>query len=105
MAALKLVLAFGVVVLMVACSASGATSAHPGPPALSWSQAEQLMMRADDLRRQALESPGGASLDEVFSGFALRKLESQSQSLGARGIRDEERSSSRELVFWDPYAE
>ena len=39
-----------------------------------------------------------------LGGPALVRLQAQSQSFGRRGIREEERSSSRDIVFWDPIA-
>ena len=62
------------------------------------------MLRADDVRRLAFELPGPTSLSGVFGGSALQRLQAQIQSLGLRGVREEERTSSREMVFWDPVA-
>jgi hypothetical protein len=62
------------------------------------------MLRADELRRLAFEFPGNANLAHAFGGSALRKLEAQSESFSRRGLREEERSQTRALVFWDPVA-
>jgi hypothetical protein len=95
--------AFAAVLLTVAC-AGATTQELPFPPRLSRVQAEQVMLRADDLRRAALESPGSVSLSDAFGGPALSRLTAQSQTLRLRQARMEERTSSRELVFWDPLA-
>jgi len=97
-------LAMGAAFAFLACNAPAGTSAAHRPPSLSRSEAEQLMLRADDVRRLAFELPGPTSLSGVFGGSALQRLQAQTQSLGLRGMREEERSSSRDLVFWDPAA-
>jgi hypothetical protein len=71
---------------------------------LSRADAEQLMLRADDVRRLAFKSPRGADLSDVFGRSALQRLQAQSQGLGQRGMSQQERSWSRDLVFWDPVA-
>jgi hypothetical protein len=96
----KSILALGTALLMVACSAHVAATTRPSPPTLSRDEAEHLILRADDLRRQAFEFPGTA-LPNAFAGSALTMLEEQSQNLGRRGLREDERNLSRELVSWD----
>jgi hypothetical protein len=66
---------------------------------LSRSDAERLMLRADDIK---LSSAATARLADVFRGRALHVLEAQAQSLDRRGLRMEERNPARTLVFWDP---
>jgi hypothetical protein len=95
----KSILALGTALLMAACSAHVAATTRPSPPTLSRDEAEQLILRADDLRRQAFEFPGTA-LPNAFAGSALKMLEEQSQNLGRRGLREDERNVSRELVSW-----
>ena len=85
---------------MIACSAHVAATTRPSPPTLVQVEAELVILRADDLRRQAFEFPGTA-LPNAFAGSALKMLEEQSQSLGRRGLREDERNISRELVSWD----
>ena len=97
-------LAIGAVFALLACSSPGATTASHQPASLSRGDAEQLLLRADDLRRLAFEFPGPTTLSDAFGGPALVRLQAQSQSFGRRGIREEERSSSRDIVFWDPVA-
>jgi hypothetical protein len=97
-------LAMGAALALLACNPPGATTASHQPASLSRSDAEQLMLRADDLRRLAFEFPGPTTLSDAFGGPALVRLQAQSQSFGRRGIREEERSSSRDIVFWDPIA-
>ena len=63
------------------------------------------MQVADNLMRLDFASPGSANLAGAFSGTALTTLEAQSQSLGLRGTREEERGVVRDLVFWDPVAD
>jgi hypothetical protein len=98
-------LAIGAAFACLACNAPAGTTAAHHPPSLSRSDAEQLMLKADDVRRLAFELPGTTSLSGVFGGSALQRLQVQTQSLGLRGMREEERSSSRDLVFWDPVAD
>lgn len=90
---------------VVACDAPAATTAKPPAASLSRSDAEKLMLQADDARRRALASPGAVTLSDAFGRSALQRLEAQSQTLAGRGMREEERSSSREVVFWDPGAD
>jgi hypothetical protein len=59
------------------------------------------MLRADDIRRAALGAYSKAPLSEVFRGRALQIIEAQAQVFDRRGIRNEERNASRDLVFWD----
>jgi hypothetical protein len=106
LAAVKRLISLGVVLFMAACSTHVATTTGPTlePPNLSRAQVEELMLRADDLRRLALDFPGTANLSSAFDGLALQRLRDQSQSLSTRGIRRQEQPSSRNLVFWDPLA-
>jgi hypothetical protein len=103
----KSILALASAILMAACSAHVATTTQPAPtpPTLSRDQAQQLMLRADDIRRQALEFPGTANFAEAFGGIAFRRLRALSDRLSMQGMSEEERSSSRDLVFWDPLAD
>lgn len=96
------ILATGVAFVLLACT--GTTTAIHQPPSLSRSDAEQLVLRADDVRRNAFEFPGTATLSDAFGRSALLRLQAQSRSLALRGIHEEERSSSRDFVFWDPVA-
>ena len=94
----------GAAFALLACNPPGPTSATQQPARLSGADAEQLMLRADDARRLAFEFPGNTTLSDSFGRSALQRLQAQSQSLGLRGMREEERSSSRDIVFWDPVA-
>ena len=100
----KWILALASAIFMAACSAHVATTKQPAPtpPTLSRDQAQQLMLRADDIRRQSLEFPGTADFADAFGGIALQRLRAQSDRLSMQGMSEKERSSSRELVFWDP---
>ena len=91
-------------VVMCACLAGGLKPATLQPPPLPWLGAEQLMLRAEDAMRLALDHPSGDGLAEAFRGRALKILQSQAATLAVRGLRDEEQSSARTLVFWDPRA-
>jgi hypothetical protein len=90
--------------IICACSAGGPKPAALPPPPPTWLGAEQLMLRADDAMRHALDHPSGDGLAEAFRGPALQILESQAATMAVRGLRDEERSPARTLVFWDPRA-
>jgi hypothetical protein len=90
--------------VICACSAGGARIVSNQAPALSMSGAEQVMVRADDVRRSALEDPRTARLPDAFRGRALQMLEAQSKGMDQRGLRMEERSYVPTLVFWDPRA-
>jgi hypothetical protein len=94
------ILALAACLVLCTCAPRN-TSAHH-LPSLSRADAEQLMLRADDIRRVALSDLSADRLSEVFRGRALQMLEAQAQVLDRRGIRAEERSASRALVFWDP---
>jgi len=99
------IIALGVGLLVwVACAPHSASPLHSQTATLTRSDAEHLMLRADDVRRFAFELPGTTSLSGIFGGSALQRLQAETQSLGLRGMREEERSSSRDLVFWDPVA-
>ena len=96
------VLAAGAAFALLACT--GANPQQHQAPSLNRSDAGQLVLRADDLRRLAFEFPGTTTLSDAFGGPALQRIQAQSQSLGLRGAREEERSSSRDIAFWDPIA-
>jgi hypothetical protein len=97
-------LAAGAALALLACNPAGPPSPSRQPAGLSRADAEQLMVRADEARRLAFESAGSATLSAVFGLSALQRLLAQSQNFGNRGMREEERASSRQLVFWDPVA-
>jgi hypothetical protein len=90
--------------VICACSTDGARTMNHQPPPLSRSAAEQLMLRADDVKRLALDTPRTARWADAYRGRALQMLEGQSQSMERRGLRVEERNFARTLVFWDPRA-
>jgi hypothetical protein len=98
-------LAIGMALLVCACSTGGATAVNRRPSPLDASGAEQRMVRADDIRRGALEGLGTAGLAEAFRGRALQVLEAQARGFERRGLRLQEHDSSRSLAFWDPRAE
>ncbi len=97
-------LAVGAAIALLACTPPGPTTPAHQAASLNRRDAEQLMLRADDARRLAFEFPGTTKLSEAFGRSALERLQAQSQSLALRGMREEERSSSRDIVFWDPVA-
>lgn len=94
------ILAIAACLVLCACAPRSTISGHQ-LPSLSGADAEQLMLRADDIRRVALSDLSTDRLSEVFRGRALQVLEAQAQVLDRRGVRAEERSASRALVFWD----
>jgi hypothetical protein len=96
-------LAIGAAVVICSCSGESARVVDP-PPALGRGEVERLMLRADDSRREVFAAIEAASLQGVFRGPALRMLEAQVARMVLRGVRAEERNSSRTLVFWDPGA-
>jgi hypothetical protein len=98
------ILAMGVALVFCACATEGARIVNRPPPPLSRSGAEQLMLRADDMKGLALDAFRTARLADVFRGRALQRLEAQAQSMDRRGLRIEERNLARSLVFWDPSA-
>jgi hypothetical protein len=99
------IIALGVGLLVwVACAPHSASPLHSQTATLTRSDAEQVMLRADDLRRQAFERSGPAPLTDMFAGRALQRLQGQADSHELRSVREEERVFSRDLVFWDPAA-
>jgi hypothetical protein len=102
---MKRVLAMGAALLICSCSTNGATTLRRQPPPLSSSGAEQLMLRADDIKRLTLDGGRTAGLTDAFRGRALQMLEAQAQSFKGRALRMEELDSARALVFWDPRAD
>ena len=95
-------MAIGAALLICTCSADGAKTPTQLPPPLSSTGAEQVMLRADDIKR--LAGDGTAGLANAFRGRALQVLEAQAQSLDRRGMRVQERNTVRALAFWDPHA-
>jgi len=83
-----------------ACSPTFAGGPNSLLPGLSRADAEQLILRADDLRRRAFELPGTVALSETFGGSALTRLQAQSEGFRLRGLRMEERDPARSLVYW-----
>jgi hypothetical protein len=71
---------------------------------MSMSDAERLMLRADDIKRSAGDAAATARLSEVFAGPALQRLQAQAQAMVRRSVREEERNVTRTLIFWDPRA-
>ncbi len=102
---MKQVLAMVAALLICSCSTNGATTLRRQPPPLSRSGAEQLMLRADDIKRLTLDGRRTARLTDAFRGRALQMLEAQAQSFKGRALRMEELDSARTLVFWDPHAD
>jgi hypothetical protein len=92
--------AIGSALLICTCCAAGVQAGTPpaSPPTLT--EAERVVLRADDIKR--LSEAGRPGLAEAFRGRALQVLQAQAQALGRRGQRFEERSAVRELVLWDP---
>ena len=89
--------------VICACSTDGASTPRPQPSPLGRSDAEVLLLRADQVKRLALGA-GTAGLSDAFRGRALQRLESEIQSAGRLAVREEERNVTRTLVFWDPKA-
>src|ERR1700730_10851860 len=89
--------------LICACSTDGVSTPRHQPPPLGKSDAEQLLLRADQLKSLALAA-GTVSLADAFRGRALQRLEAEVQSTRSRGLHVEERNATRALVFWDPIA-
>lgn len=92
------------VFVLFACAPSAATVANRQAPPMSRSDAERLMLRADDIKRSARDSPATARLSAVFAGPALQRLQAQAQAMVRRSVREEERNFTRTLIFWDPRA-
>jgi hypothetical protein len=80
-------------------------TARHWPPTLGMNGAEQLMVRADEIKRLVLDGSPSARLTDAFRGHALNMLEALSMEDDQRGLRIEERNSDRRLVFWDPRAD
>ena len=102
---MRRILAVGVALVICACSSAGARTANHRPPELSRSGAELLMLRADDVKRAALEADRTARLADAFRGHALQVVEAQAQGMESRGLSVEERNSARTFVSWDPRAD
>ncbi|MDQ6722608.1 MAG: hypothetical protein M3003_17700 [Candidatus Dormibacteraeota bacterium] len=102
---MKQVLAMVAALLICSCSTNGATTLRRQPPPFSRSDAEQLMLRADDIKRLTLDGGWTARLTDAFRGRALQMLAAQAQSFKGRALRMEELDSARTLVFWDPHAD
>jgi hypothetical protein len=96
------IVAMAAALALLACTPPRASTAMHPSGGLSRSDAEHLMLRADDVMRLAFEFPGTTTLSGTFGRSALERLQAQSQSLSLRGMREEQHTSSRELVFWDP---
>jgi hypothetical protein len=92
-----------VLLLMCDCSSGHQASALHLVP-LDRPVAEQVALRADDARRDALMAADTAGLTALFRGSALQMLQAQVRAMRQRGLRLEERDSSRTLVFWDARA-
>src|ERR1700756_4519258 len=73
-------------------------------PVLARADAERWALRADDLMRAAFAGAGAEQLASVFRGRALTEVRLQVARLIERGVRIEERGSSRRLVDFDPVA-
>ena len=97
------ILAIVAVLVLCACAPRNTVPANQLPP-LSRAAAEQLVLRADDIKRLALSALTEIRLSVVFRGRALQMLEAQARVLNQRGIRNEERNFVRALVFWDQTA-
>jgi hypothetical protein len=92
-------------VVLSACAGGGTGQSDHRPPDLGRVGAEQIMLRADDVRRSALDSPRSVKVADPYRGRALRTLEAQVQVMAWRGLREEEQNATRTLMFWDPEAE
>jgi hypothetical protein len=101
---MRLVIASGVALLICACFSDGPRAVSAQAPTLTRNVAEQLMLRADDVKRSVLESKPTPLLAETFRGRALELLQAQAQALDRRGFQEQERNVERTLVFWDPGA-
>ena len=101
---MRAILAVSVALVICACATAGPGPANPQPQALSTSGAALLMMRADDIKRAALEADRTARLADAFRGHALQVVEGQAHGMESRGLHVEERNSARTLVSWDPRA-
>jgi hypothetical protein len=62
------------------------------------------MLRADDIKRLALDAHTAARLAAAFRGRALQVLETQVQGMEVRGLGVQEKDLTRTLVFWDSLA-
>lgn len=101
---MRWILVVGTALAICACSPGGAGTAAIHAPPLSRSEAQQLMLKADDIKRSVLIGARVARLGDVFTGPALQTLTAQASTMVARGQRQEERSTVRVLVSWDPVA-
>lgn len=98
-------LAIGAAISLLACHPAAAAPAAQKVPGLGRAEAAKIMLRADDLRRLVLESGDSTNLADAFARSALKRLQSESHSMAMRRLSEEERTSSRDLVFWDPLAQ
>ena len=101
---MRRILLVGMALAICACSARGAGTAAVQAPPLSRSGAEQLMLKADDIKRSVLDGAQVARLAAVFAGPALQMLAAQASTMDARRQKQDERSTARLLVFWDSHA-
>lgn len=90
--------------LACACSGEGASVVNHQPPTLSKTSVEHLMLRADDIKRSALDAHVATTLAAVFRGRALQVLEAQVHGMEVRGISIQERDFVGTLVYSDSRA-
>ncbi len=102
---MRRVLLVGVAVAVCACAPGRVGTVSVPAPTLSRSDAEQLMLKADDVKRSVLDGAPVARLADVFSGRALQMLEAQAATMDLRLARQDERSTARVLVLWDSRAD
>jgi hypothetical protein len=89
------------VVILVILELPAGCGERPPPPApvlIDQVLLERTVVRADDLRRQALATAAGDGLEDGFAGFALDRLRRRTGEMERRQERLEERPLDRKLV-------
>jgi hypothetical protein len=90
--------------VVCACSSDSASIASHQPPALTKGSVERLIVRADEIKREALFAHESTRLGDVFRRRALQVLGKQVHGMAVRGLSVEERDATGTLVYWDPRA-
>lgn len=94
---------WGFVLVGLELAACGDPPPASGPaPGLDRPGLERAVVRADDLRRQALGGAAADGLEEAFTGAALDRLRRRVAEMRRRQQRLEERLTERNLVHAGP---
>jgi hypothetical protein len=102
---LRAAVAVVVLVVLELPAGCGAQSMLAAVPRIDPVALERSVVKADDLRRQALATAAGDGLEDGFAGFALERLRRRTAEMRRRQERLEERPLDRKLVHSGPEAQ